>query len=392
MTRNYLRKAFTLVELLIVITIIAMLATMTLLVVGSAQRSSRIAATEATIARIDTAICELYETYSNRRIEGNTPQERLERLWDTMRMEMPCSWEEVIFPPQTGVADPPLRRVYMRAFEQAVRTAAKAQNMSLSDDHNVFDLTPAYDDKDELYPVYDTVRNHESAKLLYQIVMNGNPEAREMFGERGVAIPDGDGLPCFVDAWGRPIRYLRWAPGFAGSNRQPDLWKWTGGSPNHSNNENVWKEELSPDVLRNEYFQEYSESVDKKTALSELWDDYENKKAVQWGDAFRLPYDPSRFFSRHRNIFETLLKYPDPLDVAKVRNYDGTNVYSSRPGFFLVPLICSAGPDGKWNFTTPDGEGLENVIRNPFQRGWGAPFDSDGGELDNIHNHRLGGR
>src|SRR5262249_40391068 len=27
--------------------------------------------------------------------------------------------------------------------------------------------------------------------------------------------PDNDGLPCFVDGWGNPIGFLRWAPGFS---------------------------------------------------------------------------------------------------------------------------------------------------------------------------------
>ena len=386
--------AFTLVELLIVITIIAMLATMTLLVVGSAQRATRISATEATIARIDAAVCEMYETYSNRRVNtgtlpsGLTPDAiarvRLHLLLDTMRMEMPNNWEEALTPPQPflGTAiradDPPLRRVYMEAFRQAVVAAGGTLPVINADNSITIDYTSSS-------PHY-TVRRNEEAKLLYQIVMNGNPEAREMFTERGIAILDGDGLPCFVDAWGRPIYFLRWAPGFTGSDRQPDLWKWTGSTPNQGPggaNEDFWTKNLSPDVLKDEYFEKYYNDSGTRGDLN----------AIPW-DGLPFPGAPY-FYSRHGSLFDTLLKYPNPLDLAKVRPYNGvpqTPVPTySRPGFFLVPLVYSAGPDGEYGITTPDGQGLDKLTLDPFQRGWGAPYGSGGEELDNIHNHRLGG-
>jgi len=394
--------AFTLVELLIVITIIAMLATMTLLVVGNVQRTARISATEATIARIDAAVCEMYETYSNRRINtsqlpaGLTPDAiarvRLHLLFDTMRMEMPNNWEEALTPPQPfkingviytyvdndGVTkniradDPPLRRVYMEAFRQAVVAAGGTLPVINADYSITIDYTSS--------SPHTTVRRNEEAKLLYQIVMNGNPEVREMFTERGIAILDDDGLPCFVDAWGRPIYFLRWAPGFAGSDRQPDLWKWTGNKTDKGAdgaNEDFWTKNLSPDVLKDEYFEKYYNDPATRGELDAI---------------FGTPY----YYNTHGSLFNTLLKYPDPLDLAKVRPYNGTGQTPaparSRPGFFLVPLVYSAGPDGEYAITTPDGQRLDKLTLDPFQRGWGAPFGSDGYELDNIHNHRLGGR
>jgi hypothetical protein len=43
----------------------------------------------------------------------------------------------------------------------------------------------------------------------------------ERFNARDVGDKDGDGLPEFHDAWGEPISFLRWAPGFV-SDLQPD--------------------------------------------------------------------------------------------------------------------------------------------------------------------------
>ncbi|MCL2303911.1 MAG: prepilin-type N-terminal cleavage/methylation domain-containing protein [Planctomycetaceae bacterium] len=411
---GYGDRAFTLVELLVVITIIAMLATMTLLVVGYAQRAARIAATEATIARIDTALCEMYETYTNRRIDtGQLPSDldsslvariRLHLLWDTMRMEMPNNWEEAVTPPRpfedppgtvweytdssgakktVQAEDPPLRRIYMEAFRQAVVDAGGTLPVINPDSSITIDYTSTS-------PHY-TVRKNEEAKLLYQIVMNGNPEAREMFTDRGVAILDDDGLPCFVDSWGRPIYFLRWAPGFAGSDRQPDLWKWTGNKPNKGTggaNEDFWKTYLSPDVLKGDYFEKYYNDSTTRGNLDAITT-WEYPPPSHKSHGLGAPF-------HHKYLFETLLKYPDPLDLAKVRPYRGTDSTQilSRPGFFLIPLVFSAGPDGEYGITTSNGQGLDKLTLDPFQRGWGAPFvkNKEGEELDNIHNHRLGGR
>jgi hypothetical protein len=42
----------------------------------------------------------------------------------------------------------------------------------------------------------------------------GDGEARSLFGEKSIGDTDGDGAPEFLDGWGRPINFLRWAPGF----------------------------------------------------------------------------------------------------------------------------------------------------------------------------------
>jgi hypothetical protein len=42
----------------------------------------------------------------------------------------------------------------------------------------------------------------------------GDGEARQHFGENSIGDTDGDGAPEFLDGWGNPINFLRWAPGF----------------------------------------------------------------------------------------------------------------------------------------------------------------------------------
>jgi hypothetical protein len=58
--------------------------------------------------------------------------------------------------------------------------------------------------------------DHQQAKCLYLWVMTAIPEAKTMFKASEIADVDGDGWKCFVDGWGNPIGYLRWAHGATG--------------------------------------------------------------------------------------------------------------------------------------------------------------------------------
>ena len=58
--------------------------------------------------------------------------------------------------------------------------------------------------------------DNQSAECLYLIITlaTGDGEARSLFGEDNIGDIDGDGAFEFLDSWGRPISFLRWAPGF----------------------------------------------------------------------------------------------------------------------------------------------------------------------------------
>jgi hypothetical protein len=66
--------------------------------------------------------------------------------------------------------------------------------------------------------------NFESAECLYMIIAYGlqDQEALERFSESEIADSDGDGLPEFIDAWGRPIAFMRWAPLFDSTAQTTD--------------------------------------------------------------------------------------------------------------------------------------------------------------------------
>ena len=371
------KMAFTLVELLIVISIIAMLATMSFVVMESAQRTARMGSTRVTVDKIDQAVTELYESYIYRRFDVDTrkldrfgvsytaediARIRLHYLHDTMRMEMPNNWIEALTPPiaYPGYAgaglvapDSALRRTYVRAF------LAAGGVFTIENGRAAIDVKEGNNEK---------ILTDEQSKLLYLIVMNSDSEMREMFGESGTADPEGVGLPCFIDAWQKPIYFLRWAPGFYGSERQPDIWKWTGTSPNNLDNVAEWNGKLSPNQLSDDVFTKY----------------YNNKENID--SIFENPGDKLKY------VFNTIIEMPDPMDPMKVRRSStDSTAMRSRPGWLLVPLVYSAGPDKEYAISIPK-EIDDMVVLDPFAQGFGAPFEIGGENLDNIHNHTMGGR
>ena len=96
-------RAFTLIELLVTISIIGIMAALTMGVVHSARQMSAEAATKATIAKLNAIIMKRYESYRTRRVpislstdtsgkalsRAQIAEDRLYAIRDIMRMEMP---------------------------------------------------------------------------------------------------------------------------------------------------------------------------------------------------------------------------------------------------------------------------------------------------------------
>lgn len=185
---------FTLVELLVVVTIIGILAGIVFGAVQAARETAKEAKTKAMIAKLDGIIMARYESYTTRRAPINTSgmapllaaQARLNAIRDLMRMEMPERWTDISTAPVGGLIPRP-------ALSQRYVAQYSAQAPSTE---------------------------HGPAECLYMIVMLGDSTAREQFADNEIGDTDGDDYPEFVDGWGRPIYFLRWAPGFVDSDIQ----------------------------------------------------------------------------------------------------------------------------------------------------------------------------
>ena len=198
------RMGFTLVELLVVLVIISILATTVLFGISGVQTNAREQRTKAQIARIHDLIAEKWESYETRRVTlGLLPDpsiwfandiglRRLIGLREIIRWEMPDRISDVRVETSfslAGVPEPTLLQYY-RFIDNA--------NVDNSGNRR-------------------WTNEHEGAECLYMILSRiriGDSNGLDSFSEREIGDVDNDGMPELLDAWGQPIEFLRWAPGF----------------------------------------------------------------------------------------------------------------------------------------------------------------------------------
>ena len=345
-------RGFTLVELMLVVSIIGILAGVSITATRQVYHTARVARTEATILKIDRVIMDMYAGYENRRVPspnfGNTAAgsqvTQAARLWffrDMIRMEMPCNWDEVLAGPVqfkfkhgtgTGditsnwvaVGDSPLRRLYEKTYNEAVARS------------NV-----------------NTVKRYGPAKCLYLAVMYGNPEVRELFKDFEIATDDDD-LSYFVDGWGNPIYFLRWAPGLTLSDRQPSVI-----SPR--DNAGNWDDSA---IITN-----------KETSSLERQD----------------PLDPTEVGGIVDSVSLTGGQWQCVVDLTQTWS-DG----SPKRGWALLPVVMSSGGELANNFD--ESFGMELSVRSgddvipvvdPFYWPIGAPTTDPNNSAKNILNHAI---
>lgn len=217
-------RGITLIELLIAMLIISILAGMILGVASVAGETAREAQTRNMVARLHTLLMQHYDTYKTRRVRltpaleseinsrfaGNATvrgralaEARLYALREIMVMEIPDRWSDVLL---NDVGNPPLAPLYL-AVRPELANFYLRRYVALTSRKN--DLTGKTNTAEEL------IRN-QGAECLYMVITlaTGDGEARSLFHEGNIGDSDGDGAPEFIDGWGRPINFLRWAPGF----------------------------------------------------------------------------------------------------------------------------------------------------------------------------------
>ncbi len=218
------RSAVTLVELLITILIISILAGLILGVASVAAEQGREAKTRQMVVRLHNLLMEHYNSYKTRRVKLNpavgpaiqtaafssggkkgeaAAEARLYALREMMLMEVPDRWSDVLLTSVGSNAQQPfylegrteLANVYLRRY-----ASVAARNNSITDKPNT----------------REEILDNQSAECLYMIITlaTGDGEARSFFHESNIGDVDGDGALEFLDGWGQPIEFLRWAPGF----------------------------------------------------------------------------------------------------------------------------------------------------------------------------------
>lgn len=257
-----IRPSFTLVELLVVIVIIGLLAGMTMIALAGAKRDADVARTRNTIEKIKKILNSKYREVSLAPVPLDIPNFLIRPNWSTvnqrpyyqisgrelartrlialrhlLRFELPDRPSDFspvdvdlrleTFGPNGSPTPPPNEIVPLRV---------PIQNAVILDN-----LKPLWDRYDP------SILSFPDAKLLYQIVAATTSEVSsglESFHASEIGDPDEDGNPEFIDAWGTPIRFLRWPAGawrwssVARKSREAELYSWY-----YDNTQNLWKDE-----------------------------------------------------------------------------------------------------------------------------------------------------
>ncbi|QDU31249.1 hypothetical protein ETAA8_64020 [Anatilimnocola aggregata] len=208
--RAPLPRAFTLIEMLVVMLILGLLVAMSLSAFNAAVEQSRVSRTKVIVAKLDQLIMEKWESYRTRPVPirvslsstvnpRTAGQMRLNAIRDLMRMEMPDRKTDVVDGPcyyatSQAMASPALRRAYQRKAQAAAGSSWATTGWT------------------------EVSQGAECLYLIVSCMRDGDRNALDYFTESEIGDTDGDGMKEILDAWGRPIEFLRWAPGFTIEN------------------------------------------------------------------------------------------------------------------------------------------------------------------------------
>lgn len=329
------RPSFTLLELLAVIAIIGILTGMVMYTLAGAQRDASIAKTQATVRKLNDIMLSRWEEFRYRAVKINIPASFLDPyklpdgqlqtpvsaregarirmiiLRDLMRMEFPDRYSDILFTPSRytvaaytadngppyndtnndAALNPPVDRDVPGVYNNfRKRMVVNGSGVPLPITTVPYPGTSGVAALGVLRSGISTA--YESAELLYQIVATLNyngSNGLEYFSPSEIGDFDEDGMPEFIDAWGRPIQWLRWPAGYG--------------------------------------------LVDSATVQAELG---------------RVPTIQDIEARRPSDWMLNDLSVPDPLDPLHTDWRWSLSKFTQKP-WLLVPLIASAGPDGTFD-------------------------------------------
>ncbi|MHB9067080.1 MAG: type II secretion system protein [Pirellulaceae bacterium] len=219
------KRAFTLIELLVVIAIITLLASTAVFTMFGVREDVRETRARAAVAKINELIMEKWESYQTRAIPirippGTEPRMaaamRLNAVRELMRMELPDRVTDLYLRDGSGNWVAPTSVGNPVAYFGTTPVALSAPPSAwLSYQRRIMANTARGS---------SWTLQHEHSECLYMIlagIRDGDTTGLEWFEESEIGDTDGDGMPEILDPWGRPIYFLRWAPGYVSDLQDP---------------------------------------------------------------------------------------------------------------------------------------------------------------------------
>jgi prepilin-type N-terminal cleavage/methylation domain-containing protein len=390
-----IRRSFTLTELLVVIMVISVLASSLMFAMYNAVQQAKESRTRAQIAKLHELLATRWDGYRTRSIRYiidtvNTPSValqasartylarnpgalatvRLNLLRDLMRLEMPDRKLDVTDPPVSY----PVNVGGQTAYVMIARPAVAREYFRRSSA-----ATATWDD------------THQDSECLYMIVSAMRDLASnglDFLHEGEIGDTDGDGMPEILDAWGKPIAFIRWPAGFLVHPGKDLEWGVSGVDDDANTNTDDFSEAGWPST----------DDIPNYSNLQRIQLDANDPSKVA-GDV-RDPFDPLRVDSRPSvSMFST----------------PSTSTSQYYFNYLMYPLVFSSGPDEAldivrsdfdpnttppvnvaFNFYRSGSNPNGSVINDPYsvmptsKRRLGEPFLDSDGYKDNITNHNLG--
>jgi len=439
------RTAFTLTELMVVMGIISVLASSLLFAMFTTIDDAKTARTKAQVTKLHDQIMTRWDAYQTRAVRfqiiaapqnGYSPQQierwarkslrdyprqdplngvppirrspgsvaiRLVLLRDLMRLEMPDRKTDVIdapfVVPYRFREDDETGRTMFTVGVTTTRTAISRKYYRQAAANPGW--TEQYQDAECLYMIVSSIRDISENGLgfLHEGEI-GDTDQVDTDGD-GVVDQIGDGMPEILDAWGKPIAFIRWPAGFVVHPKDKDA----AGNPDY-----CWGDK-NVDDDGNGVVDDYAEAGFPGS------NDIHSYSTIQ-------PFDVD---TNHYVVSDDR----DPFDPLRVDNRQGITMAGGTARYYfnfaLYPLICSGGPDEVWDIVRFDYDPAtpNNLISFDFYRslspsappppnwpsGWpwpwpvlndpysimpnskrrlGEPFLDSTGYADNITNHALG--
>jgi prepilin-type N-terminal cleavage/methylation domain-containing protein len=184
------RQAFSLVELLVVITIMLVLMGLMGAALSNARNSQKRQETQGLIAKLDAVIQQQFASYAGRDVPAASPAARAVELRRQVTGDLPDRWVDVKFMADNAAQfTSPHQRAYIAVWNSFPATRRDPTSASF------------------------VGTQYAGAECLFMIVMRGGVanclDCGDLAGS-SIGDKDGDGAFEFWDAWDRPIGYILW--------------------------------------------------------------------------------------------------------------------------------------------------------------------------------------